>query len=765
MLDESLSTSSSFSQPRQKSKPNKPGGAPAAMPVASASAVGLRAQTLASLVDEGTRSECTMQLLCKELHDVEGSLALAQQRLGRDKAQIVAEQSAAERVRAELRAREEEHEGLVSRLSTAQRVNDEWQERVRAVSKEFNARAAEWQAQLAAADGKWRHVVDALQQRLATSEAQSAADAQKVQSLTLEIEALRSKLRSAQASEEDTRGAATRAHTLEGTLAARTAELTETRASVTALRTEAEGLRAELTEARSALAKAQAQAQASSSNAGAAAALRSQLEEQREQLEQLEQRLYAEAEELQRDLTACQAELGEEKEARMHAEARVQADYDERELINRAWEEAMAKALREQESASASEAQLNAYRDTCRLLEKRVAEYEAMNGVGSSALLARQEAELALSKAHAESSELRERIRQMIEYHSEHQAQSDVDAQDAAVLRDEVARLSAHTAQLEASLRAEARARAAAEALLRDKAAEAAVVSTALVPAGEHEHVRRRMHEQRVRLESLQAELALSQAELERERRYGATSGGGGGFGQSLLKNLGSAVCLGTERKNCLAPATALGDTSSPEERRSGRTRSPDRRLHERPPYVRQAAPDTHTPAWVASDLWAAAEAGDDGLSPTRWGMRAPLDPPATHSSLHGLRWVGLDGTEHVDVQEEDEEDDDLHEDLYANAPRSRAAPSRARSRPQLEAALASPRPGGRSSHARGGGFVGPSRDASPRARAGRARGGNGRIEKVPSRGSLKVAPATTKRGPRPSREESSWERIVIERK
>ena len=60
-----------------------------------------------------------------------------------------------------------------------------------------------------------------------------------------------------------------------------------------------------------------------------------------------------------------------------------------------------------------------------------------------------------------------------------------------------------------------------------------------------------------------------------------------------------------------------------------------------------------------------------------------------------------------------------------------------------------------------GGGFVGPSRDASPRARAGRARGGNGRIEKVPSRGSLKVAPATTKKGPRPSREESSWERIV----
>ncbi|KOO32111.1 hypothetical protein Ctob_005541 [Chrysochromulina tobinii] len=485
-----------------------------------------------------------MQLLCKELHDVEGSLALAQQRLGRDKAQIAAEQSAAERVRAELRAREEEHEGLVSRLSTAQRVNDEWQERVRAVSKEFNARAAEWQAQLAAADGKWRHVVDALQQRLATSEAQNAADAQKVQSLTLEIEALRSKLRSAQASEEDTRGAATRAHTLEGTLAARTAELTETRASVTALRTEAEGLRAELTEARSALAKAQAQAQASSSNAGAAAALRSQLEEQRESLEQLEQRMYAEAEELQRDLTACQAELAEEKEARMQAEARVQADYDERERINRAWEEAMAKALREQESASASEAQLHAYRDTCRLLEKRVAEYEAMNGVGSSALLARQEAELALGKALAESSELRERIRQMVEYHSEHQAQADVDAQDAAVLRDEVARLSAHTAQLEASLRAEARARAAAEALLRDKAAEAAVVSTALVPAGEHEHVRRRMHEQRVRLESLQAELALSQAELERERRYGATSGGGGGFGQSLLKNLGSAVLI-----------------------------------------------------------------------------------------------------------------------------------------------------------------------------------------------------------------------------
>eukprot|EP00900_Chrysochromulina_parva_P017950 jgi/Chrpa1/26156/Chrysochromulina_OHIO_Genome00021762-RA len=68
------------------------------------------------------------------------------------------------------------------------------------------------------------------------------------------------------------------------------------------------------------------------STSGAAAALRSQLEVQRESLEPVERRTYAEAEGLPK------------------------------EGLDRTRVEAMAKALREQERASASEAQSHAYR-------------------------------------------------------------------------------------------------------------------------------------------------------------------------------------------------------------------------------------------------------------------------------------------------------------------------------------------------------------------------------------------------------------------
>ena len=179
----------------------------AASGMALSSAAAARAATLGALIDEGTRYESSLVLFSDELGRTEVEAAAARARSAHAEAELAAEREAAERVRAELHARTDEQDGLVSRLAASQRVNDEWQERVRSVSSEFEARSAEWQSQLMHADGKWRQIVEMLQARCAKAEGVAASDAQHMQALALENEKLATQLRTAQEQEEGLRGA------------------------------------------------------------------------------------------------------------------------------------------------------------------------------------------------------------------------------------------------------------------------------------------------------------------------------------------------------------------------------------------------------------------------------------------------------------------------------------------------------------------------------------------------------------------------------
>ena len=196
-----LSNNGNGSSSSSNGNGNGNGGTPAA---ASGNSRDTRTATMAVLVAEGARGERHTRVLSAELydlehqlHDMSGELDDAQRQARRHEAAAAADREEVEHVRAELRARHEEQSGLVGRLEIAQRVNEEWHERVRTVSAEFDATAAEWQAQLAAADGKWRAIVDSLRQRLGAAEAQGQADAAKLQSLGLEVEKLSGRLEAA----------------------------------------------------------------------------------------------------------------------------------------------------------------------------------------------------------------------------------------------------------------------------------------------------------------------------------------------------------------------------------------------------------------------------------------------------------------------------------------------------------------------------------------------------------------------------------------
>ena len=184
--------------------------APAATSQGAAAAA--RNATLTQLVDESARSDAHATVLCGEMHDVErdvswlaealqstqDTLNVAERSAQQHYQNAEAERETAERMRQELRARQEEQEALLSRLAAARQELDLQQERVRSVSSEFEATASDWQAQLAAADGKWRAMVDALRQRLGLSEAQTASDASKLQQMSLDCDALAARLRAAQ---------------------------------------------------------------------------------------------------------------------------------------------------------------------------------------------------------------------------------------------------------------------------------------------------------------------------------------------------------------------------------------------------------------------------------------------------------------------------------------------------------------------------------------------------------------------------------------
>ena len=307
--------------------------------------------------------------------------------------------------------------------------------------------------------------------------------------------------------------------------------------------------------------------------------LEAALEEARYTSSVTDERLMTEAEELQAELTATQEALAREKSAREGAEAALAIEQTEHERASKTRE--MLRSV--QDALAVSEAAVATMHGANTALERRAADAEAAldqanasiemlraNGEAASeergvAVTSQQTTEAELARAQAELIGLRERIQMMVEHHSDHRAQAEADAEDAAILRDESVRLHAQLTSLEAALADEVRRREAAEATLRsahlavdpDAAADdfADGSSTALVVGGAHsQHVIARMREQRERLESLQLELARSQAAVaQMQRSRGST---GGGFGEALVKKLGGAVCLGTERKS--TPAHTL---------------------------------------------------------------------------------------------------------------------------------------------------------------------------------------------------------------
>ena len=191
-----------------------------------------RQNNMTQLVDEAARSESHATVLSVELHDTEGELTWLAEALHATRSSLErSERSASEyhetgeRLRIELRARQEEQEGLVGRLEKAQRVNDEWQERVRSVSAEFESTAADWQAQLTMADGKWRAMVDALRTRLGAAESLNASDASRLQQLGLENESLASRLLASQEDAASQKEAARKAQAAEAELQVRAAAI------------------------------------------------------------------------------------------------------------------------------------------------------------------------------------------------------------------------------------------------------------------------------------------------------------------------------------------------------------------------------------------------------------------------------------------------------------------------------------------------------------------------------------------------------------
>ena len=62
----------------------------------------------------------------------------------------------------ELETMRTEYNAMSGRLERAQQTNEEWQERVRTVASEFEARSADWQSQLQQQAARWQKVTDKL---------------------------------------------------------------------------------------------------------------------------------------------------------------------------------------------------------------------------------------------------------------------------------------------------------------------------------------------------------------------------------------------------------------------------------------------------------------------------------------------------------------------------------------------------------------------------------------------------------------------------
>ncbi len=661
---------------------------------------------MANLVDEGARSEAHSRVLYMELGDTEeemeamrASLAnalhgrfVAERNQGTQVAHLTeelgAERKAATRMRDELKALQEEHDGVVSRLQASQRANEEWRERVFGVGKEFEARTNEWQEQLRAEAAKWRALNDGLKSKLAAAEArgsQAMSMEEEIKKLdarlrlaheeeeqlrkekreVLDIEAdLRSKLTMTQNELVQERRNAVRAEDL----AAKDDELKGVRHWCESSTAENNTLKAQVSDLESRLLLAQRELSESlaqrqlltesiadsearwSVQHGSATEFIAQLqsevgeqkaavevlkavgeereEELREQARQLEERLMVEAEELQSELNEALEETEAQKSARLEVEALYeksrQTEHDEREMANQAWEDAMSSALREKDAAlkvagtqlqearvsvadlerklkltreelSASETAVETLHGANSALERRATVAEARCKVAEESLASMspeyeaalkradetdartatsvQESEAALARAMEENEEMRSRIRQLIEHHTDHQAQAEVDAEDAAMLRAETGRLHAQVAALEAALADERNARQDAEDELM-RAEEAA--GGALVGEGSYQTAR--MVEQRQRIEAMAAELEASRAELEESRN--PRKGFFGEALQPLLRSIGEKAGALGEKAGCVSqrkiearlppPLSPLSQDEGPDERGVG---------------------------------------------------------------------------------------------------------------------------------------------------------------------------------------------------
>ena len=420
----------------------------------------------------------------------------------------------------------------------------------------------------------------------------------------------------------------------------------------------------ELREERAARAKAESGLAASSERCAQLEAeareLEASLEEARalkSTASELEETLSREAEELQTELSEAQEQLSSVQSklselTETHNEYVAKAESEKAETGG-AWEEAMRTALADKEaqltialegkdaaervaqanataidSVSAdTAAKLRSFRDALQVsesavstlqstnaaLERRATDAESKLAVASGKAVeaeelarVRMQMEASLAEAQAESRSLRDQIRQMVEHHTEHQSQAEVDAEDAHVLREEVARLQQSQAELEVELhderqrreRAEAEAKkstseaeevaaaaaraaaAVAEAQAKERRRDSATSSIlsgmeamghgmAAIPRAGYEAVASigssyelaRMLEQRERLESLQEEIRTARGESSSRALLASPGGaadkggrgggkGGGFFGEGLLKSLGlhGTACLGNER-------------------------------------------------------------------------------------------------------------------------------------------------------------------------------------------------------------------------
>ena len=250
---------------------------------------------------------------------------------------------------------------------------------------------------------------------------------------------------------------------------------------------------------------------------------------------------------------------------------------------------------------------------------------------------------------------MRERVRQMVEHHTEHQAQAEVDAEDAAVLRDESSRLRAQMSALEGTVNDERRTRQQLEAERDELRAEldamreqprGPAASSALISARDG-HMTSRMIEQRQRLEALQLELATSQAtvaQMQRDR--------GGFFGEGVLAR---AACLGTTRKKPLAHSPSRGSPPRrpisstrhppPSPRAASRRSLPRCRAHRRarchrrrwPPPARTGGTERARPDRACvSQAALSSPPSLPRASPT--GATSILPPPAHHRARHTHR-------------------------------------------------------------------------------------------------------------------------------